>query len=257
MHKYVNKFKYLLNIYSNYRNWLYIIVCRILKKNINKVVLRSGITIEGGVKSLVVDIVDEIFIREVYCPPFLKLNPNDIVVDIGANIGVFSLYSKLHGASRIVSVEPLDTNVKLIKNNFQINKLSLPDIANIALFKKESALKLYLYGHDSHSMLFKPEIESSNAIYKRVRGMRLSTLLKTYGLDKIDFMKIDCEGAEGYIIENSNKDNWKNIKKIAIEYHNNVSILDNISIVKKLVSYGYKTKTFSSDEVYGYIYAWR
>lgn len=257
MQKYINKIKYLLNIYSNYQNWLYIITCRVRNKSINKVVLRSGVIVEGGVKSLVIDIVDEIFIREVYCPPFLKLNPHDVVVDIGANIGVFSLYSKLHGASRIVSVEPLDTNVKLINNNFRINKFSLPEIANIAISEKESEINLYLYGHDSHAMLFKSDSEKNETDYKKVRGIRLSTLLKKYNLSRIDFMKIDCEGAEGYIIKNSNKNNWKNIKKIAIEYHNNVSVLDNISIVKKLVSYGYKTKTLKSDDIYGYIYAWR
>ena len=80
---------------------------------------------------------------------------------------------------------------------------------------------------------------------------------KKYNINKVDFLKVDCEGAEGFIFLNSSKSDWLKIKKVSIEYHDSVSILKHHIIIKKLTEFGFKTKLMKSDETYGYIYAWK
>lgn len=253
----VNKINYGVSLFRNYSNWISIIFCRFFKLPIKKIILRRGPVIIGGDKSLVIDIVDEIFIRRVYNPLYLSIEPNDIVVDIGANIGVFSIYSALNGAKKIFSVEPLKENLEFITENFRINKLNSPVLVNIAISDTNGLLKLYLPGYDSHGMLFNHINGQRINKYQNVYGTKFTSFLKKYKISRIDFLKIDCEGGEGFIFSNPNKSDWKHIKKISIEYHDGVSVLDHRAIVKKLMSFGYKTKILKSDERYGYIYAWR
>lgn len=252
----VKKLKYIVYLSNNYSNWIYVVICKLFHYPIKKIILKNGITIVGSDKSLVLDIVDEIFVREVYTPSGLNINKGDIVVDIGANIGIFSLYARLRGAKHIYSVEPLKKNLKYIRKNFFLNKLKPPVLIDVAMSDKDGLLKLYLHDYDSHNMLFSIGI-SPNLKYDLVSGMKFSSFIKRYNLERIDFLKIDCEGAEGFIFKNSNKNDWKNIFKVSIEYHDNVSILNSSEIINKLSEYGFKTKIVKSDAIYGYIYAWR
>lgn len=253
----LGKFKYLLNIIKNYTNWFYIINCRIFNNPIEKIILKNGIVFSGGKKSLTIDIVDEIFINEVYNPNFLKIKQNDTVVDIGSNIGIFSLYAALNGATKIFSVEPLESNLKFIRKNFLVNNLIVPKIINVAVSNKNGVSKLYLPDYDSHGLLFeKNNIKKFNK-YVKVKTINFSKLLNKYNIKKIDFLKIDCEGSEGYILSSSSKEDWKYIKKVAIEYHNGVSILNSEQLLDKLKKFGFKTQIKESDKLFGYIYAWK
>lgn len=251
------KIKYVIKLVRNYSNWLYILLCRFVKKPIRKINLKTGISIIGGEKSLAIDIVDEVFIRKTYNPYFLQIKSGDTVVDIGANIGIFSLYAALNGATNIYSIEPLKENLRLIKQNFWINNLTCPILINIAISNKNGWSKLYLSDHDSHNLLFKRNNNRKFSKYRTVKTFKLSKFLEKYKVNKVDFLKIDCEGSEGDIFASTGQSEWKNIKKISIEYHNGVSILNDREISARLITLGYKVKTMKSDDYFGYIYAWR
>lgn len=251
------KFKYIIRIILNYRNWLYILSSRVVNKAIKKVVLRSGTKIIGGSKSLTIDIVDEIFIREVYNPSFLKINKGDVVLDIGANVGIFSLYAAFKGATNIYSIEPLRENIDYIKFNFKNNNLDYPKIANMAISDKTGKEKLYLFNYDSHSILGDSIKSKKNNNFRFVKTISLDAFVESNNIRKIDFLKIDCEGGEGKILSFTRPETWNRISKIAIEYHNNVSILNNTEMSALLRKYGYNVKIVKSDNTFGYIYAWR
>lgn len=253
----ISKIKYLFKLLANYNNWLYIVICRFFDKPIERIILNNGTIIIGGNKSLTIDIVDEIFVRNVYNPIDFEIKPNDIVADIGANTGIFSLYAALKGAKKIIAIEPLSENLKYIRENFSLNNLRNPLVINKAISNKNGRSKLYLSDYDSHGLLFNQNNLQKFSKYIYVDTLKFSSLLKKYNLSKIDFLKIDCEGSEGYIFSETNNSHWKNIKKISIEYHNGVSILNNNQIIKRLHTFGYKTKKMESDNLFGYIYAWR
>lgn len=251
------KLKYILNIIKFYPEWWIIFLNRLNKIPLRKVKLRNGLTVYGGNKSLVVDLIYEIFIEEVYNPSFLKIEPGNIIVDIGANIGIFSLYAAKHGAAKIYSIEPFSENTSFILRNFRSNGLNPPIITKKAISDIDGKANLYLGDLDSHGLLYGHNHQQKFETFIPVNSVKLSSFFKENIINKVDFLKMDCEGSEGAIIASTPVYMWKRIEKIAIEYHNNVSLLSDVEIVKRLKSLGYQTKKRPSDELFGYIYAWR
>lgn len=76
-----------------YKNWGEIVISIVKGKQPNTVILRNGIRIDAPEDNTLLEMVYEIFFRNVYNPVNLPIEANDIVVDIGANIGVFTLFA--------------------------------------------------------------------------------------------------------------------------------------------------------------------
>jgi FkbM family methyltransferase len=253
----IGKLNYVAEIILNYRNWCLILLNRLRNVLTNIVYLRNRIVITGGKKSLILDLCSEIFIKEIYNPINLRINPGDTVVDIGANIGVFSLYASHCSASKIYAIEPLLENIQSIKINFKKNNFNNIKIINAAVSDKNGFSKLYFGDLDSHGLLFDHVFKEKLTEYRNVRTLKLDTIISDYGINHINFLKVDCEGSEGYILKSIKKDTWEIIDKIAIEYHDNVSVLSHTEMSQILKRNGYNTKTIKTGNLFGYVYAWR
>ena len=117
-----------------------------------------------------------------------NVKKNDIVVDVGANIGYYTLLMAKIGAI-VNSYEPALNNFKLLQKNVQQNNFS----QNITLHNKAvsnfiGTSKLYLQKNNTggHQLGFDP-FQTDNSIEVPVTKINL---------DKIDFAKIDVEGSE-------------------------------------------------------------
>ena len=142
----------------------------------------------------------EIFEDKIY-EKINEVKEGDIVVDIGASVGPFS-YSILHkNPKQIFCIEPSKSEFETLKNNLSYN--------NITLINKGISNKDGLIESD---MLFGGESE--------MEGMRLKTFINDYNIDKIDFLKIDCEGGE-YDFFNIDNLCWlkDNLKYVVGEWH--------------------------------------
>lgn len=253
----VGKINYVSYIIKNYPEWFLIFVNKLLKKGITKLRLRNGLIILGGKRSLILDIADEIFLQKVYNPKFMSIHRGDTVIDIGANIGIFCLYSALKGAKNIYACEPLPENIPLINPNFQVNKFIHPVIIETAVTNKKGERRLYLGDTDSHGLLFNHDYKKKFTKFIKVPTTTLRQIILTHKIKKVDFLKVDCEGCEGLIIVSTPISILKKIDKIAIEYHNGVSRYSHDDIVDKLKKGGFQTKLKVVDRFLGYIYAWR
>jgi hypothetical protein len=77
-------------------------------------------------------------------------------------------------------------------------------------------------------------------------------------LNHIDFVKMDCEGAEGEILESFDKTHFEMIDKFAVEFHDNRSILTHDQINELFKSHNFKTNLkWDGEGNYGYIFAWK
>lgn len=252
----IGRLGYIVNLIKTYSTWYEVLLGRFMGKPLKGVKLRNGLYIISGEKSLVTDLVDEIFIKEIYTPKFLRIEKGDTVVDVGANLGAFSLYAAQNGAKNIIDVEPLPQNISLIKRNFHINKFSLPQIEGIALSDKKGFAKLYLGDLDSHNSLFDHNfLNTKFEKYIRIRTATLKDVLDKENIKHVDFLKIDCEGSEGQIVASTPIAVWKDIDKVVIEYHDGVSLLSHEEISAKLKKAGYTVRIKKSDDFFGYIYA--
>lgn len=169
--------------------------------------------------------LNEVWIYNVYCPKGFELNENDTVVDIGGHIGMFSVFAaKQCKKGKIYTFEPCNENFKLLKENIMLNNCE-----NIIAFKKavssentEKDLFLYEDDYEAHSF-FKKNDEAEKITVKTIS---LTNFLKENNINKIDFLKIDCEGAEYEILYSCNPEIFKKIKVISMEYHNVNKILE-------------------------------
>ena len=199
-------------------------------------------------------IVTEIFYDKIYERDFVRLTNDDVVVDIGANYGVFSLYSQLFNPKKVYSVEPLKSTFEHMSKNLSeydvvcINKA----ISDIDGFEKFTVTDIN--GNNFSSKNSDGHHPSSILREEIVETININTLIKEYNIDKIDFLKIDCEGGELDLFNTINKDYLReNISKIVIEYHS-----DNIknTIIDILTNNGFIIEDVVGYDNIGLIYSY-
>lgn len=150
------------------------------------------------------------------------INPGDVVVDIGGNIGMFSRRALERGASRVITFEPMTKAFSCLVDNVGYDV----EAYNIAISKETSSTKMGVSSRINNlggSTLKLEELEKENReiIYTEpCITMSLEDLWKLGVLpETIDFLKVDCEGGEKEIIESLTDEHLSRIKKISMEYH--------------------------------------
>jgi FkbM family methyltransferase len=244
-----------------YQNWWQIIANKILSRPATYLRLRNGIEIFGNHQSQLVALADEIFFKKVYLRDKLTISAGDIVIDIGGNVGIFGLFSAMQGAGKLYIYEPFPGNIRLIKKNLKANVVSGAHVFSKAVSSKNSTARLYLDHHNTGHFIADGstigQFKESRQ-YIGVPTVTLETIIEQNQLRKVDFLKIDAEGSEGEIIKTTKSSVWKKIRQVAVEYHDNVSVLSHFKIEARLQQVGFKTEVVAwGDSEMGYIYAWR
>lgn len=132
------------------------------------------------------------------------LNQGDIVVDVGANIGYFSLlFAKCVGtAGAVLAFEPSPGLSFQAKENFELNNINQIKLYDIALSDHEGEARFYAGPayNSGLSALRKP------ANFSGYHDVQLSTYDQLVGQNKhIALVKIDVEGAELQVLRGMKK----------------------------------------------------
>jgi FkbM family methyltransferase len=196
--------------------------------------------------------IEEIYDKKVY-DRFFGPKTGQIIVDVGANFGVFSLRSsKVVGKTgQIISIEPEPVNFEVLKFHIKLNKIKNISVYNMALGNKNKSVDLYIgSSHLTHSI----KISSNGGKKVTVRMATFDCVMKKENIQSVDLAKIDVEGAEIEVLEGI-KD--INVKKIVMEYHGKDKI-EKISLC--LRSRGYTViipRSLEHGGELGYVYAYR
>lgn len=141
----------------------------------------------------------------------VNIQPGDIVVDCGANIGIFSQYAVHNGAKKVYAYECEDEEFKYLKINSENTDKIVPIQAFIS--KEHSIKKIILENN----------------------------------LSEIDFLKLDIEGYEYDLILNEEFYYLSKVKKMAIELHIfgmfdglNENFINAFNLIEKLSLSGFK-----------------
>lgn len=142
---------------------------------------------------------------------------DDIVVDIGANIGMFSNVAFERGASKIFAFEPTDTAyICLLQNkpkNCETFKMAISD--RLDLVKISSPRELDPIGASICTDY------NNSKVFNHVYSTTLDYLFESGLFHRIDFLKIDAEGSELSILNGISDENLTKIRKISMEFHLN------------------------------------
>lgn len=194
---------------------------------------------------------DKFIIQEVLEDNYKYITEEDIkdidtIVDIGAHIGVFSIFYSSF-VNKIYSYEPFDENYFILQKNIEINEIKNINSFNIAV-SKSSEDRLFYQSQETnarHTLLEPPflSVYLNQKPYKIVKCTTLEEIINTNKIDKSTLLKIDCEGSEYDIILNAKKELFDNIKLILIETHqDNKYKYTYEDLIKKLKEIGFSVK---------------
>lgn len=86
----------------------------------------------------------EIFWQNVYTPSFMPIKHDDIVIDIGSDIGVFSIFASTKTNNKIFAYEPLKESYDLLQKNCQVNGIKNIIYDNLAVSDSTNRIKFYI-----------------------------------------------------------------------------------------------------------------
>ena len=159
-------------------------------------------------------IEDEVLVRRVYEKRY-TVKANDVVLDIGASVGPFIWSIQDKSARRIIALEP-DTRSfpTLRKNSLMTSNVELVNKGISAVDGKFVSRGLFS-GKSFNASEWDWEGDPIE-----IDGIRFDTMVKDLKIDRIDFLKTDCEGGEYDIFNDDNLD-WitSNVSNVAGEFH--------------------------------------
>jgi FkbM family methyltransferase len=153
-------------------------------------------------------ISEEIFENKIY-EKHVKVKQGDVVLDIGANCGAFTYSIMKSNPSHVYCIEPSNNLIHALTKNTNecpvtiINKaIASSDDDCKSIHNRSDVYQIFAHTGDTYSAItFKKFIED-------------------YKIEKVDFMKFDCEGGEYFIFTEENEDYIKNNIAYAVgEWH--------------------------------------
>jgi FkbM family methyltransferase len=161
-------------------------------------------------------VVWEIWKVREYKDPEFEIKPDDVVVDIGAHIGAFSVYAAKNAPKgEVYSYEPQKDNYKQLLKNKALNNLSNIHTFNLAVADKKGSLDLFIGSDNGVNSIY--QTDSTRKV--EVQATTVNDILAHNRLCEIDYLKIDAEGAEYNIILKMPAETLRKISRITMEFH--------------------------------------
>lgn len=178
-----------------------------------------------------------IFSDTEYPKKYFPQKQKPIIVDIGAHIGCFSLYIASESKNinpKIFSIEPSVENFKYLRINNRLNKSGLRCF-NLAIGERTKVGYLNTQkGPDSFYIDETTGVKKNNKDYQKCQIVTLEDFCYLAKINRIDLLKLDCEGSEYKILRKSMGFIKKNVENIIIELHNTDLHKINVNKVEKL-----------------------
>lgn len=160
-------------------------------------------------------IYKEILLEEGYKKSTEKLTPNSIVIDLGAHIGLFSLYCAPK-CQKVYAYEPHYENFDLaVKNLKGVKNVSLSK--NAVWSKTGEIASLSDEGAQTGSHFITPETTGDSRF--NVKTISPEDIFTENNIEFCDLLKVDIEGAEYAALLNTPNFIFKKIKSICLEFH--------------------------------------
>ncbi len=174
--------------------------------NINpRVHLHNGMQFVVRIFSDDLNIIAEVVGRDSYGIEDLALRDDALVVDVGANVGVFSAWIKhLHPNAHLVAYEPHPANLLLLQENAPFATIHAE-----AVVGTEGEVHIEAEGHTSALKLAKVGVA--------VRAITLEQALAP--LLKVDLLKVDIEGSEYDVFMHTPPSAMQKVQQAVVEVH--------------------------------------
>jgi len=167
-------------------------------------------------------VFSEVFFKELYTGSGQKLLSGDTVIDIGANIGCFSLLAaqKVGPSGRVFAIEPDPETYKQLVANIKRNNAVNITPCRLAIGETNGEATIFRHVNSLYSSLHS-EVDG-----RAITGEQAVTATQTLerfmddnGIRKCDYLKLDCEGSEYAIVRSLSASSARRIEQITMEVH--------------------------------------
>lgn len=183
---------------------------------------------------------------------YKNIEQGDVVVDVGANLGFFTLFAIKEGASKVYSIEPVKSTFDYLEKNTE----KIKDVIrfNFGVSNKNAEAE-FLVAVDSSNISTRSDFKEGLTIHThqtnkvKIQLVDFNGFITENNIEKIDYLKFDCEGAEGEMFESLDEEYLRNnIRKIAGEIHVKTIGDEKYSmILRKLEKAGFITTETKND----------
>ncbi|HYA67900.1 MAG TPA: FkbM family methyltransferase [Acidimicrobiales bacterium] len=122
------------------------------------------------------------------------LKPGDWFIDVGASVGVYSIFAIEQGAN-VTAFEPNPRAAAFFRENMKLNQYA-PEFREVALSDREGSMEMTFDLDVANHLIFEHDERSSD-----VRSVRTTTLDRVIGERHVAGVKLDTEGSERVVLE--------------------------------------------------------
>ncbi len=176
------------------------------------------------------------------------IRPGMIVADVGANIGLYTMRaSRLVGSQgKVIAIEAEPSNYEALVFNLKLNQTNNVIPLNLAAWDKEAMLDLHIFQEHALHSLTPSARESAKSI--KVKARPLDKVLQELGIEKVDWIKIDVEGAEVEVLQGMEKTISRNPElKLLVELHSGETTEKCLSLLK---GKGYEVRQIDHNHIF-------
>ncbi len=172
--------------------------------------------------SIVRDEVKECLNEDVYGIELIDFKKGDVVIDIGANVGIVSIYlAKKFPDIKIFSYEPIPTNYANLLKNIENNTIANIQPFNLAITHDRRNLDMLVHSASNSggatACLENMNLEGHD--FYKIHSITLDDIFLENNIESCRLLKIDVEGSEHEILLNSKVLN--RIEYLGAEFHIN------------------------------------
>ncbi|MEU6474751.1 FkbM family methyltransferase [Streptomyces massasporeus] len=214
--------------------------------------LPNGLTVHHQNESETRHFYEDIFDHRVYAKNGISLASGDTVVDVGGNIGLFTLFAHYEAPNvRVFTFEPAPPLFELLSRNVAEHGVDAK-LFNIGISDTEAEANFTFYPRSSGMSSFHPDEEEEKhnlrtiianqhstdaearrltdyaeelmdvrfeAIEYTARLRPLSAVIREQGIERIDLIKIDVQKSERQVIDGIADEDWPKIRQMVLEAH--------------------------------------
>lgn len=207
----------------------------------------NGLSLNYAENEAGIGIFKEVFVQRVYAD-FFPFFENATVVDIGGHFGYFALFAAINlgETGSVITVEPSEQNFKQLCRNLAASGLQNKVVAmHRALAPTPGEKKLFLGKSENNSLIAPQE----NTAWELTQAITLAELIEKNGAGSVDFLKMDCEGAEYDILFGADRVVLDRIQTISLEFHDLKSAAQNgLKLAQYLKTNGFNIARFAHNK---------
>ena len=213
----------------------------------------------------------DIFVQQVYYRNGITLNDGAVIFDVGANIGLFSLFaSRQCKGATIYAFEPAPPVFQALQSNMQAHGVRAR-LFNCGVANQVRTQQLTFYPHSTGMSSFHADLAEEKEVLQAImqnqleRGMpgmeevmkhadaildsrfveqsfscemvTVSEMVRRHGVGRIDLLKIDVQKSELEVLEGIDDEHWDGIRQIVVEVHDIDQRVEKMSTLLKQRGY--------------------